>query len=56
MRRNRTLIIFAKIVDWLRQLQRHNIIMKVSALIEDLAKNVISIMYFEETAASKNTF
>ena len=51
--RNRILTIFAEIADWLRQLQRHNIIM---ALIEDLDTNVISIIYFEETAASKQLF
>ena len=45
------LIIFAKIADWLRQLQSH--IMEVCAFIEDLAEQVISIINFKETDASK---
>ena len=40
-----TLIISAKIADWLTQLQ--------SQLIEDLAENAISIFFLAKMAASK---
>ena len=45
------LIIFAEFADCLGQLQSQ--LMEVSAFIEDLAENAISIICFEEAVASK---
>ena len=55
-RDNRMLMINATVSDWLRRLHSQPMDMPVlPAFIEDVAENVISIIYFEETAASKKS-